>query len=50
MRVFIVITFLLTFAQASQAQWITRPRAENNQNFDKAPISWGYYLGFNSLD
>ncbi|GGG26923.1 PorT protein [Dokdonia pacifica] len=50
MRVFIVIVFFLAFTQVSQAQWLTRPRVQNNQNFDKAPISWGYYLGFNSLD
>lgn len=50
MRVFIAIIFFLTFTQISQAQWLTRPRVQNNQNFDKKPISWGYYLGFNSFD
>ncbi|WP_299685096.1 porin family protein [uncultured Dokdonia sp.] len=50
MRVFIAIVFFLTFTQITQAQWLTRPRVQNNQNFDKNPISWGYYLGFNSFD
>lgn len=50
MRVFIAFVFFISFIQISQAQWLTRPRVQNNQNFDKKPISWGYYLGFNSFD
>jgi len=50
MRVFIAIVVFLVFTQASQAQWLTKPRVQNQQNFDKKPIRFGYYLGFNSLD
>lgn len=47
MRIFILF-FLLT--SASQAQWLTKPRVLNNENFDKATISWGFYMGGNSFD
>ncbi|WP_299211618.1 porin family protein [uncultured Dokdonia sp.] len=50
MRVFIAIVFFLTFTQTSQAQWLTRSRVQNQQNFDKKPIRFGYYLGFNNYD
>ncbi len=50
MRILIISTFLLLTSLSTQAQWLTRPRVQNNQNFDKAPISWGYYLGTNSFD
>ncbi len=50
MRILIAILFFLTLSSTVHAQWLTRPRVQNNQNFDKKPISWGYYLGFNSLD
>lgn len=49
MRILIAILFFLTLSTA-QAQWLTRPRVQNDQNFDKKLISWGYYLGFNSFD
>ncbi len=50
MRFLILSLFLLLFSIPSQAQWLTRPRVQNNQNMDKAPISWGYYFGTNSFD
>lgn len=50
MRFLFLCLFLLTTSFSSQAQWLTRPRVQNNQNFDKAPISWGYYFGANSFD
>ncbi|MFT5892093.1 MAG: hypothetical protein ACI9Y7_002202 [Dokdonia sp.] len=50
MRVFIAIALFLTCTQISQAQWLTRPRVQNDQNFDKKPIRFGYYLGFNNFD
>lgn len=50
MRVFIAIALFLTCTQISQAQWLTRPRVQNDQNFDKKLIRFGYYLGFNNLD
>ncbi|MEP0262771.1 porin family protein [Dokdonia sp.] len=50
MRILIAILFFLTLTSTVQAQWLTRPRVQNDQNFDKKLISWGYYLGFNSFD
>lgn len=50
MKVFIIIIFCFIFSQASNAQWLTKPRVQNQQNFDKRPIRFGYYLGFNSFD
>lgn len=50
MRFLFLCLFLLATSFSSQAQWLTRPRVQNNQNFDKAPISWGYYFGANSFD
>lgn len=32
------------------AQLFSKERIKNNQNFDKAFLSWGYFLGFNSYD
>ncbi|WP_452219531.1 type IX secretion/gliding motility protein PorT/SprT [Lacinutrix salivirga] len=45
--------FLLTFLVISQtcsAQLFSKERVQNNQTLDKARLSWGYYLGFNSYD
>lgn len=39
--------FIIT---ASQAQLFSSEKVQNQQNIDKATLSWGYYLGFNSLD
>lgn len=50
MRLLIVSLFLVLTSVAAQAQWLTRPRVQNNQNFDKKPLSWGFYFGTNSLD
>ncbi len=50
MRVLIAIALFLICTLTSQAQWLTRPRVQNDQNFDKKLIRFGYYLGFNSLD
>lgn len=50
MRLLIISTFFLLTSLGAQAQWLTKPRVQNNQNFDKAPISWGYYFGTNSFD
>ncbi len=50
MRIIVVVAFFFTFIQTIDAQWLTRPRVQNDQNFDKKPISWGYYFGINSFD
>jgi len=44
----IIILFLCTFK--ANAQWLTKDRVQNNQNFDKDILSWGYYFGVNSFD
>lgn len=41
---------LLMLAQIASAQLFSREKIQNNQNFDKAFLSWGYFLGFNSYD
>ena len=48
-KVILVISFLV-LAQNTSAQLFSKERIKNQQNFDKAPLSWGYYLGFNSFD
>lgn len=50
MRLIIFSLFLLLTSVSAHSQWLTRPRVQNNQNFDKAPLSWGYYFGTNSFD
>ena len=37
-------------AQFTEAQWFSKEKVINNENFDKKTISYGYYLGFNSYD
>ena len=36
--------------QFTEAQWFSKEKVINNENFDKKTISYGYYLGFNSYD
>jgi hypothetical protein len=36
--------------QTAEAQLFSKERILNNENFDKARWSWGYFLGFNSYD
>ena len=50
MRTYIAVIAFLCTASIAQAQWLTRPRIQNNQNYDKKPISWGYYFGVNNFD
>lgn len=50
MRFFLILSFCLFLSGSLHSQWLTRPRVQNNQNVDKKIISWGYYLGTNSLD
>lgn len=52
MRTKILISFLFLSISIfeSEAQLFTKERLLNNENFDKAPLSYGYYLGFNSYD
>ena len=45
-----LLLFTLIFSQLTQAQLFSKERIQNNQNFDKALFSYGYYLGFNNYD
>lgn len=45
------ITFIILFSiQYSFGQFYQKKQVLNNENFDKPPLSWGYFLGFNSYD
>lgn len=50
MRVVLLILLILCSALKIQAQLFSKEKLINNQNFDKAKLSYGYYLGFNSYD
>ncbi|MDX1271021.1 porin family protein [Bizionia paragorgiae] len=50
MKKIIALITLFFFYQASTAQLFTKERVQNNQSMDKQTLSWGYYLGTNSLD
>lgn len=50
MRILIALFIFFLSLTTTHAQWLTRSRLENLPNMDKAPISWGYYFGVNSLD
>ncbi len=41
---------LVISVQFAEAQLFDKEKIQNNQNFDKSFLSWGYYLGFNSYD
>lgn len=42
--------FLVVIFSQAEAQLFTKERLINNENFDKARLSYGYYLGFNNYD
>ena len=44
-----VLLFLLLYNTVT-AQLFSREKILNQENFDKAFLSWGYFLGFNSYD
>ena len=45
-----VLVLLLCISQTISAQLFSKEKIQNQQNFDKALLSWGYFLGFNSYD
>jgi|TARA_B110000305_G_scaffold121877_1_gene136577 hypothetical protein len=45
----LILIYILSINIAS-SQLFTKEKLSNNENFDKAKISWGYYLGINSYD
>lgn len=50
MKKIISLVTLFFIYQASTAQLFTKEKVQNNQSMDKQILSWGYYLGTNSLD
>ncbi len=48
-RVFIILALLIV-SQTVTAQLFSREKIKNNENFDKARLSWGFFLGLNSYD
>ena len=45
----LILLYILSINIVS-SQLFTKEKLSNNENFDKAKISWGYYLGTNSYD
>lgn len=50
MRTYIAVIALILSCTTVNAQWLSRPRLQNDPNGDKKPISWGYYFGVNDMD
>jgi hypothetical protein len=51
MKRFVTILLVLTAFQIGSAQLFTKEKVANNiDNIDKKPVSWGYFLGFNQYD
>jgi len=50
MKYFLAILFIFCSIEFSSAQLFSKERVLNNENFDKARLSYGYYLGFNVYD
>ena len=50
MRLLILSLFLLLTSVSTQAQWLTKARVLNDENFDKVRFSWGFFLGGTSFD
>ena len=48
-RVLFLLCFIW-FTQSVSGQLFSKERIQNNQNFDKDFLSWGYFLGFNNYD
>ena len=50
MKSVLSVVFIFFSIQFSIAQLFSKERILNNENFDKAKLSYGYYLGFNVYD
>ena len=48
MKRFLSLLFICMCFFQGKAQLFTKERLINNENFDKAKLSYGYYLGFNN--
>lgn len=49
-KTLLLVILLVGFTHYSHAQLFTKERLSNLANFDKRPLTWGYFLGFNSYD
>lgn len=50
MKKLITLILLLSLTQASFGQLFSKERIKNRENWDQKTLTYGYYLGFNSLD
>lgn len=50
MKKFVLLLAILITCQSINAQLFSKEKIKNNENFDKARWSWGFFLGFNSYD
>ena len=50
MKKSIIILSIFLFCQIANAQMFSSEKLQNKANVDKKQFSWGYYLGYNSLD
>ncbi|PQB03710.1 porin family protein [Aureitalea marina] len=50
MKRFLLILFVFGLSYSASAQLFRKERLSNMENFDKRRYTWGYFLGFNSLD
>ena len=50
MKPFLNLLFICLCFLQGEAQLFTKERLINNENFDKAKLSYGYFLGFNNYD
>ena len=50
MKKILVILTLILFTQTVSAQLFSSEKIKNNENFDKARLSWGFFLGLNNYD
>lgn len=49
-KTLLFLLIFIGFVQSSKAQLFSKERISNMENFDKRPLTWGYFLGFNSYD
>lgn len=50
MKKVVLLFTLIIISQFANAQLFSKEKIRNLENEDKKVLSWGYYLGFNSLD
>ena len=50
MKKLITLIFLIIFTHSSYAQLFSKERVKYRENWDQKLLTYGYYLGFNSLD